>query len=89
MPGPKSWMENSTSDGEQARADANALAGFGVLEGVLDQVAEDLVHGVGIGHDQRVGRAGGLELDAGVDDDAAEGVDGVLHQDAGADGLQT
>ena len=35
-----------------------------------------------------IGRARGLELDAGVDDDAADGVDGVLKQDAGANGLQ-
>ncbi len=46
------------------------------------------MHGVGIGHDESVGRARGLELDAGVDDDAAEGVDGVLQQHAGAHRLQ-
>ena len=64
------------------------LPDFGVFEGVLHQVAEDLMHGVGIGHDERVGRAGGLEFDAGVDDDAADGVDRILQQDAGADRLQ-
>ena len=46
------------------------------------------MHGVGIGHDQRVGRARGLELNAGVDHDAADGVDRILKQNAGADRLQ-
>ena len=88
MPGPKSWTVNSTSSSSALRADADALAGVAVLEGVLDEVAEDLVHGVGIGHDQRVGRADGLELHAGVDDDAPRRFDGILNQRAGAHGLQ-
>ena len=58
------------------------------MSGVLNQVAEDLVHGIGIGHHQGVGRAGGLKLDAGVDHDAAQRLDRVLHQRAGADGLR-
>ena len=46
------------------------------------------MHGVRIGHNQSVGRARGLKLDAGVDDDAADGIDGILKQNAGADRLQ-
>src|ERR1039458_259308 len=73
---------------KQPRADANPAAGFAVLEGVLNEVAEDLVHGVGIGQDQRIGRAGRFEFDPGVDDDSAQGLDGVLDQGAGPRGLQ-
>src|SRR5271157_6266875 len=62
---------------EQARADANPAAGFAVLDSVFDEVAEDLVHGVGIGQDRRVRRAGRLEFDSGIEHHAAQRLDGI------------
>ena len=73
--------------GEKARGRTNAFSRFCVFEAVFQEVSEDLMHGVGIGHDQSVGRAGGLNLDARVDEFSADRVDGVAKQDAGADGL--
>src|ERR1700722_5257949 len=74
--------------GEQACGGANALAGLGVLERVLHEVAENLMHCVRIGHDKRVGRARGLKLYAGVDHNPADGVDGVLEEQICANRLQ-
>ena len=51
----------------ELRADADTLARASVFEGVFNQVSEDLVHGIGIGHDEVLRRAGKLEFDAGVD----------------------
>ena len=39
-------------------ADQNSLAGLAVPEGIFNQIAENLAHGVGIGQNQRVRRSG-------------------------------
>ena len=69
---------------QQPRADANPLPCPAVLEGVLDQIAEDLIHGVGVGHHQNCGRARGFQFDAGIDHQAPQRLDSVLDQGAGA-----
>ena len=64
-----------------ARTDGDALAAVGVLERVLNQVAEDLVHGVRIGHARSTsGRARGFEDNVGIHHDAAQALDRILNE---------
>ncbi len=72
---------------ERARADDDAAAGGAVLHGVLDEVAEDLGHGIDVGEDEGVGGFAGFEGDAGFDDHAGQRLDGVVDQSGGADRL--
>jgi len=74
--------------GQESGANANVLPFPSVLESVLNQVAEDLVHGVGVGHDERVGCAGRFKFDVGIDDDTAERIDSIFDKGTGAVGLE-
>jgi hypothetical protein len=56
----------------QLRTDNDLLSLPSVLQRVLNQVAKDLVHRIGIGHHRNVGRAGRFQLKVGVDDDTAQ-----------------
>ena len=71
---------------QKPRADANSLAGLGILECVFDEVAENLVHGVGIGQDQDVKRANGFQLNAGIGRNAPQRVNAFLQQRTGLHG---
>ncbi len=71
-----------------ARQPERRLPALPYLQGVFHKVAEDLVHGVGIGQNKRVRRAGRFEYDPGIDHHAAQRIDGVGHQRAGGRGLQ-
>ena len=69
------------------RTHHDALTGGAVFHGVLDEVAENLGHGIDVGEDLGAGGFAGFKGNAGFDDHAGERLDGVGYERGGADGL--
>ena len=70
------------------RAPTRIRRPLAVLDGVFDEIAEDLVYRIGIYHHESVGRTFRLEFDSRINDDSTKGVTSVTNQLAGSHGLR-